>query len=112
MGSLVQRFWLTRFLLPYLLLFAAQVNASQLFDDTAVIDVELVGPVGSLIKSKDDKSELPFVLTANGIDHELQVRARGKSRLRVCSFPMLRLNFPSRQAQSGDALSQQGDCAG
>jgi len=69
------------------------VLAAPLFDDNTVIDVELVGPIGSLIKDKDDEVEVPFVLNANGVEHQIQVRARGKSRLRVCNFPPLRFNF-------------------
>ena len=40
----------------WLILFAdALVLASPLFDENTVIDVELVGPIGSLIKDKDDE---------------------------------------------------------
>lgn len=86
--------YLVRYLLPFVLIAAAHANASQLFDDNTVIDVELIGPIGSLIKDKDDETELPFVLNANGIEHQIQVRVRGNSRLRVCNFPPMRFNFP------------------
>ena len=72
---------------------AVNAGASPLFDDHAVIDIELTGPFRSLIKSKDDRTELPFVLKANGVEQPVQVRVRGNSRLRVCNFPPLRLNF-------------------
>jgi len=36
---------------------AVHANASPLFDDNAVINVELSGPIGSLIKNKDDRTE-------------------------------------------------------
>ncbi len=72
---------------------AVHANASPLFDDNAVIDVELIGPIGSLIKKKDDSTEVPFVLKSNGTEQHVQVRVRGKSRLRVCKFPPLRFNF-------------------
>ena len=71
----------------------ATVFASPLFDENTVIDVELIGPIGSLIKDKDDEIERPFVLIAGGVEHQIQVRTRGKSRLRVCDFPPLRFNF-------------------
>ena len=86
--------YLVRKVLPFALLsVAAHAGASPLFDDNAVIDVELIGPIGSLIKKKDDSTEVPFVLKANGVEQQVQVRVRGKSRLRLCKFPPLRLNF-------------------
>ena len=72
---------------------AVHANASPLFDYNAVLDVELIGPIGSLIRKKDDSTEGPFVLKANGVEQQVQVRVRGKSRLRLCKFPPLRLNF-------------------
>lgn len=86
--------YLAKKLLPCALLWvAAHAATSPLFDDNAVIDVELSGPIGSLIKDKQDRTELPFVLNANGVEHHVQIRVRGKSRLRVCEFPPLRFNF-------------------
>lgn len=51
------------------------------------------GPIGSLIKNKKERNELPFVFKANGVEYHIQVRVRGKSRLRVCDFSPLRFNF-------------------
>ena len=82
------------------------VLASPLFDDNTILDVELVGPIGSLIKDKNDEIELPFVLKADGIEHQLKVRARGNSRLRVCEFPPLRFNF-SRSARDESVFAGQ-----
>lgn len=67
--------------------------AAPLFEDDAVIDIELTGPLGRLIDGPSTGPELPFTLRAEGVEHRIQVRLRGKSRLRVCSFPPLRLNF-------------------
>ena len=86
--------YLFRKLVPFaVLLFATQVSAARLFDDNTVIEIVLTGPVQSLTKNKKAREELPFVLTANGVEHQVLVRVRGKSRLRICSFPPLRLNF-------------------
>lgn len=82
-----------------LLCVVAQAGALPLFNDNAVIDVELIGPIGSLIKNKNKRTELPFVLKANGVDYDVQVRVRGKSRLRVCEFPPLRFNFSNRDTE-------------
>jgi len=87
-------------LLPFALLsIAVQAGASPLFDDSAVIEVELRGPIGSLIKNKKERNELSFVLSANGVEYHVQVRVRGKSRLRVCEFPPLRFNFLTRDTE-------------
>jgi len=53
-----------------LLCIAVHSNASPLFDDNAVIDVELTGPIESLIRKKDDSAEVPFVLKANGVEQQ------------------------------------------
>jgi hypothetical protein len=50
---------------------AVHANASPLFDDNAVIDVELTGPIESLIRKKDDRTEQPFVLKANGVEQQV-----------------------------------------
>lgn len=67
--------------------------ASELFTDDAVLEIELAGPLGQLLENREDKVEYPFVLRTNGIEHAIQVRARGNSRLQMCGFPPLRLNF-------------------
>ena len=68
-------------------------SAGSLFEDDSIIDIELTGPMGTLIKHKGDREKLPFVLSVNGKDHDILVRSRGKSRLRVCGFPPLKFNF-------------------
>ena len=68
-------------------------SASSLFEDDAVLEVNLSGPLSSLFEEKDARRELPFLLRANDIEHSIMVRIRGKSRRRVCSFPPLRFNF-------------------
>ena len=67
--------------------------ATPLFENEDVIEIELVGPIGTLIDGASTDAELPFTLRAEGVEHQIKVRLRGKSRLRVCSFPPLRLNF-------------------
>lgn len=96
-----------RKLFPVVILtIASHAGASPLFDDDAAIDVELTGPVSTLIRKKKDRIEQPFLLRANGVEHEIRVRVRGKSRLRVCDFPPLRLNF-SGQETSGTVFAGQ-----
>ena len=71
--------------------------ATPLFDQAAPLEVQLVGPLHTLISNDDGRDELPFVLRENGNTHEIQVRVRGKSRTRVCKIPPLRLNFRKQQ---------------
>ncbi len=70
-------------------------SAESLFEQDSLIDVELIGPFHTLIENKEIRKEHPFVLRANGFDHRVLVRVRGKSRIRVCEFPPLRINFES-----------------
>jgi hypothetical protein len=72
-------------------------NASPLFDDDTVIDVELAGPLSSLIGSMSSTEESGFVISGDGFSIPVQLRARGNSRLVVCPFPPLRLNFRSEE---------------
>ncbi len=83
------------------------VQASPLFEDDAVIDIELIGPLGTLIDGASTDPELPFTLRADGVEHQIQVRLRGKSRLRVCHFPLLRLNFVASAV--GDTVFEDQD---
>lgn len=76
-----------------MLTFAASAFATPLFDDSAVIEIELTGPISSVIANKSSRDELPFVLRANGVEHDVYLRTRGKSRMRVCDFPPLRIGF-------------------
>jgi hypothetical protein len=69
------------------------VAAAPLFEDAGVIDATLEGPLGELADDSDGRDQLPFVLRADGREHAIKVRPRGKSRLRVCDFLPLRLNF-------------------
>ena len=81
------------YLLPILLVNFGLSDASPLFDDDSVIEVTLTGPLKSLIDAKAEGTEWPFVLRAEGRDYQIKVRARGNSRLELCRFPLLRLNF-------------------
>jgi len=76
-----------------LFVFLSRANASPLFEDDTVLEINLTGPLSSLIKEKKNRPELPFTLSAKGIEHSIGVRIRGKSRIRVCDFPPLRIDF-------------------
>ena len=74
-------------------LLLSPLQAAALFDDPGVINVALQGPLSELLDNPDSRDQLPFVLRADGTEHAIKVRLRGKSRLRVCDFLPLRLNF-------------------
>ena len=91
-----------------LLLLARPVSATPLFEDHSILEVELRGPLHDLYSSKNHKEreQLPFTLVADGIEHDIKVRVRGKSRLEICYFPPLRLNF-KKGAVSGTVFAGQ-----
>ena len=76
-----------------LLSWSAAVGAAPLFEDDSVLAVTLRGPLGSVFADVEERGERPFVIEIDGTGYPVAVRLRGKSRLRVCEFPPLRLNF-------------------
>lgn len=85
---------------------AVDVVATPLFDSYDIIDIEVRGPFGELVANKKRRPELPFQLTAEGTTHAVELRPAGKSRMKVCSFPMLRVNF-DRSATAGSIFDGQ-----
>lgn len=78
---------------------AADVPAAPLFADDSVLEIQLTGPIDDLMSSKKERNEFPFILTENGVQHPVKVRVRGNSRVKVCSFPPLRINFKKNQTE-------------
>ncbi len=72
---------------------ATAQGAAPLFEDNAVLEVTLRGPLGSVFADFEDRTQRPFIIEAESVEYPVKVRLRGKSRLRVCEFPPLRLNF-------------------
>ena len=75
---------------------------APLFEESSVLDATLEGPLGELMDQTESREQLPFVLRAEGVEHAIKVRPRGKSRLRVCDFLPLRLNF--RKSEVGGTV--------
>ena len=69
------------------------LSAAPLFEDHTPLEIELTGPLSSLIENKEDREERSFRLRIGALELDVQVRARGNSRMRVCGFPPLRFNF-------------------
>ncbi len=80
--------------------------AAPLFEDETVVEATLVGPIESTVDRKTEREERPFTLTADGVDHAVEIRVRGKSRIRVCVFPPLRLDF-EKGASEGTLFADQ-----
>ena len=76
-----------------LLTFSIQTIAADLFENSETLVVELSGPLHTLLRNKEDRQEYPFVLSANGLNQTVMVRARGNSRMGICDFPPLRIQF-------------------
>ena len=72
---------------------AAAAVAAPLFEDDTVLNVRLSGPLGTLIEHPESREARAFVLSANGVDHAIMVRVRGRSRLDVCQFLPLQFEF-------------------
>lgn len=82
-----------RWLAAWLLLASAAGLASPLFENDQVLEITLAGPLSTVIKDSEDRNEYRFALTVAGSAIDVDVRVRGISRLRVCKFPPLRLDF-------------------
>lgn len=72
------------------------VQGATLFDESAVLNIELTGPLHELQSDENGRERLPFTLRADDTEHSIDVRLRGNSRRRVCSFPPLRLSFKKK----------------
>lgn len=81
--------------------------AASLFEDQSPLEVELTGPLWSLIDKKQERKEWPFRLLSGQTELDLEVRARGNSRMRLCEFPPLRFNF--READTVGTLFEGQD---
>lgn len=85
---------------------AGPVDGAPLFEEEAVLEIGLTGPFSELFSNRAERVEYPFTLETGGAGFELDVRVRGKSRIRVCDFPPLRLNF-ERGHTAGTAFAGQ-----
>jgi hypothetical protein len=80
-------------LLWLLLALVSPLYAGSFFEDDSPLEIELTGPLWSLIENKNERKEWPFRLSLGTNELDLLLRARGHSRMRVCDFPPLRFNF-------------------
>lgn len=104
-------------LLAWLCTYAGAAAAGappSLFDSDELLDLQLSGPVSTLIDDRSEREERAILLTLDGVQHEALARVRGKSRSRekVCDFPPLRLRFadPAAVAPDEDKLKLVTHC--
>lgn len=81
-------------LLIAILLAPVAAEGGDLFESHEPLEVVLAGPIDTLKDNRNDRTELPFQLEVYDFRHDIEVRVRGKSRLRVCRFVPMRLDFP------------------
>ena len=72
-------------------------GGTALFSSDEVLDIELRGPVQATIRDSRQRADHEFVLSVAGQTLDVDVRVRGNSRVRVCRFPPLRLDFSDSQ---------------
>jgi len=72
--------------------------ASTLFEDDAVLEITLKGPLSTVMEDVNERREQPFSLQTDGASVDVKVRVRGNSRVEYCSFRPLRLNFSKDDA--------------
>ena len=89
-----------------LLLISGAVAAAPLFDSAEVLEVELRGPLREVIGDKRDPDARTFELLAGDDVLAVAARVRGNSRLKLCDFPPLRLDF-SGTATEGTVFAGQ-----
>jgi hypothetical protein len=75
------------------------LRAAPLFEADTPIEIELTGPLWTLFETREERKEWPFRLNTQTFEFNLLVKARGNSRMRICAFPPLRLNFKKGQLE-------------
>lgn len=80
--------------------------AATLFEQSAVLDITLEGPLSSVTGDTQKRRERAFSLVVDGQRLDVAVRLRGKSRIEHCSFPPLRLNFASDSVEGSRFAGQ------
>lgn len=84
-------------LLLGLVVFSSSWAATPLFEDDAVLDVTLRGPLSAVFQDTEQRRERNFSLGVGDAEFDIRARLRGKSRVVRCKFPPLRLNFSSSE---------------
>ncbi len=79
--------------------FTTTTHAAPLFDGNSILEMELHGPRQELVKKRKQENDWPFRLITDASAQNVQIRARGNSRLRICKLPPLRVEFDGVENQ-------------
>ena len=82
-----------RLALLLILLSAFEARSSGLFDHDMPLEVTIAGPFGAVFADTEDRTSRDFMMSVDGAQFPIRIRLRGHSRLRVCDFMPLRLDF-------------------
>jgi len=79
----------------------------MLFESDELLEISLKFDITHYRRKRDDTEYLPAILiyhtsSTDSIVKNLRVRCRGKSRLSICSFPPLMLNFQKQDSVEGE----------
>lgn len=79
----------------------------KLFESDELLEISLKFDITQYRRKRDDTEYLPAILvyhtsSTDSIVKNLRVRCRGKSRLSLCSFPPLMLNFQKQDSVEGE----------
>lgn len=77
-----------------------------LFESDEVLDIELRGPLEATIRDTRRRDKQGFVLRVGDRAIDVAVSVRGNSRVRVCRFPPLRLDFSGSDAAATEFSGQ------
>jgi len=85
----------------------ASREAHGLFDNEGIINVSLKFDITEYMRNKPDEEYLDAVITLyndpdDSVSYDIKLRARGFSRLQLCGFPPVRLNFKNTGTIYGD----------
>jgi hypothetical protein len=91
---------------------ASGAGAAGLFDSEEELAIVLEFPVRDMLRGRQAKDELPATLhylrpDGSKASLPIKVRARGRTRLRICDFPPLRLEFDAAHT-AGTPFEGQG----
>ena len=95
---------LTLFGLPEAVYSQVQPGQTSLFSEATPLALTIEGPFRTLSRERREREELEGLVTYQGDDGaevilDVQVRTRGNSRMDICTYPPLRLNFRRRQVE-------------
>ena len=90
--------------LPQAVYGQTEPNPTPLFAEATPLALTIEGPFRTLSRERRERNELEGLVRYQGGDGtvvplDVQIRTRGNSRMDICTYPPLRLNFRRRQVE-------------